>query len=373
MRPHSVVWPLAIAASHDVVTIVDAYLDGQLTAASVPIISGTITYDATARITRRLEIEVPARDQNGRSFDPSGDPTHPLAAYGQRLQVRTGITLPGGVIELMNQGWYLITDWSRTDAGGTVIVQAQGLTRLLQDARLYHPYAPGPTDLREVIPELLDDIVPSVIESTLPERSTSSQKIWQRDRLEALDDLADAWPARWDIDDDGAAHFYPPYAEITPSSVPVRVLQDGVNGTVVDRDRTGSRDRIRNAVVVTGAVAASGAVPSFTAERLTGPMRVSGPFGRVPLFYTSDMITTVQQAIGTANSMLARRALLSRTENVVAVPDPALELGDIVRIYTEGDALLGRAQSITLPLTAAQGAMRCSVATDPELDQSGDT
>jgi len=373
VRPTSPTWRLVVPTTHQVVTIVDSYLGGSALAQSIPITSGTITYDATAKLQRRCTITVPARD-GLTVWDPGGDPAHPLAAYGQRLHIRTGMVLPGGITELMDHGWYLITDWSRSDVGGDVTVQGYDLMRLVEDAALYAPYTTSTATFTSAATDLAGGILPVAFDSGLTNRGTGDLLV-DRDRLGGLESLAASWPARMAVDDTGAIAFTPPYSPVTEATVPNVVFADGENGTVVDRQRSSGRDRLHNAVVVTGEATAAAAPPRAVAELTTGPLAVTGPFGRSVRFFSSPLITTNSYAQDTANALLAQSSLLGRTETVYAVPDPSVQLGDVARVYTRGDSVTGRVQSIVLPLTALSngGMMTLAVATDAALDQNGDS
>jgi hypothetical protein len=62
------------------------------------------------------------------------------------------------------------------------------------------------------------------------------------------------------------------------------------------------------------------------------PTWVEGPFGDVPLFYTSALITTVDQAQDVADAMLLRKLGLVEGLRFAAIPNPALDVDDVVQV-----------------------------------------
>ena len=369
MRARSAAWPLMISHSHPIVTVIEAWYNGAQTLASVPITNGKIEYDDTAVEKRRLKLTVPAAVP-GLRLDPAGRPTSPLANYGQRLHVRTGIEHPNRARELMDHGWFLITDWRHNEEDRTIGVDATDLARLIVDDRLTAPSTPpaGATFVSEFT-RLVGGILPVVIPPGFPDRLLPATTVWDRERDTALADLCRSWPARWYVGDDGAAHVAAPYGPVTAATPPALVLTDGVDGTVVGRGREGQRGAMYNMVVVDGKAPDGGGPPPHAVAEITdpaSPIRVAGPYGRLPRFHSSDLITTQAQADEAAAAQLVGYASVGRSERVEAVPDPAVELGDVARVYTrDGDAHTGRVTSLVLPLTPDDAPMVAAVSMLP--------
>ncbi|MEV6969990.1 DUF5047 domain-containing protein [Hamadaea sp. NPDC051192] len=334
----------------------------------------SVSFDDSAVQKRSCTVVVPARTPLLR-LDPGNDPMHPLNNYGQRLRIRTGLRIPGGEAELLDMGWYLITTWSRDEQDGTVTIRGADLSKLIVDARLYAAESPpvGATYGTEFV-RLVDGILPAAVSPDLDDMAISSGTVWERDRDAALTALTSAWNgARWYVDDSGTVEAAPAHPDITSATTPDVVITDGSAGTLTGRQRDADRDRQYNALVVTGATPDDGTAAPYAVAEITdpaSPIRVSGPFGRKPRFFQSDLITTGAQATATATNLLGRYTLFGRAEAVDAVPDPRVQLGDVARIYTaDGDAYLGRITALTLPLTGAQGAMNATASTLPRDDE----
>ena len=369
MRTMSAAWSDLLAYSHRVVCRVESWLDGVQLAGDLPVTEGSITYDDTGTLKRRLSLTVPARTPAG-TLDPAGDPSAPLAAYGQRLHVALGVGWPNGAVELADHGWYLITSWERDDAEGTIAVEAFDLAQLLVDDRLTAPSSPpANATFGSEFARLMDGLLPAVVDPGLVDRAIAGTTVWDRDRDAALNTLCQAWPARWYVGDDGAAHVAPTWPAVTAASTPDVELTDGVGGTVVTRARRSERGALYNVLVVDGRQPDNGTARPHAVAQITdaaSPIRATGPYGRVVRFYESDLITTQPQAQNTADSLLVTYASAGRVESATAVPDPALQLGDVARIYTaDGHTFTGRITGLALPLTAAGGAMTVTIGTLP--------
>lgn len=369
MRTVSAAWPYTIRNTHPMATSVNSYLAGALLMANIPIDTGRIEYDDTGVMKRRLTLSVPAQIP-GLRLDPGNDPAAPLAAYGQRLHVHTGTVYPNGARELLDHGWYLITGWKRDEDNATIEVEAIDLAQLVVDDNLTVPSSPpsGATFASEFA-RLVAGNLPVVISPTLVDRPiVATTWVWDRDRDKALTDLCAAWPARWYVDDTGAAHVAPPYPDVT-GQTPVLELTDGAQGTIAGRDRQAQRGAIYNTVVVDGKTLDSGAAGPHAIAQITdaaSPIRATGPYGRVVRFYASDLITTQPQAQTTADTLLQTWSVAGRVEQVTCVPDPSLELGDIVRVYTaDGDSHIGRLTAMGVPLTVKSDTMSMTIGVEP--------
>ncbi|WP_194922936.1 DUF5047 domain-containing protein [Catenulispora pinisilvae] len=375
MRQTSAAWRYALTASHGVALRVDSWRGGKLLASRVPVVAGSVTFDDTATLRRQLSLTVPLVDMDGTRWDPRDDPAHPLAFYGQRLNIWAGILNPTGTTEVLNQGWYLIDQWELNDSDQTVSVTGVDLMQLIADNRQDFPDSPpsGATYGSELIRQA-DGILPVWIHPDVADAPINTATVWDRDRTKNLADLARAWGVRIVVDDDGRLAALPPYPAVADTPPVVR-LQGGYSGTLTDRNRSGTRERLFNAVTVTGKAPEdeSAAGPSGTAEITdpTSPIRVDGPFGRRVRYYASDLLTTDQQCADTAAAMLRRYSGLSRAETIKAVPDPSLELGDVAQVVTGGNPWTGRIQALTLPLLASDSMEVAISTTPPDNDDGG--
>jgi hypothetical protein len=371
MRTVSTAYRTLLAFSHPVLTFVDSWLGGDQLASNLPVVTGRLNLDDTGQPRGRLTLTLPARLPARRlDLDPAGNPAAPLANYGQRLNLRTGLMYPNRAVELFDLGWYLITGWAHNEENRTIDVEAVDLAQVVIDDKLTEPLTPAPgATFKSEFTRLIGGILPVSIPAGFPDRPVSSSAVWDRDREKSLADLCAAWPARWFVNDQGAATVAAPYGPVSDATPADFVLTDGAAGTVVSRARGSQRGALANVSVVDGKTGDGGAAAPHAVAVITdpaSPIRAAGPYGRVTRFYASDLITTQAQADEAAAAQLVSYATAGRTESATAVPDPSVELGDVVRIFTrDGKAFTGRVRTIDLPVTADNGAMGIGIATLP--------
>lgn len=348
----------ALAGSYVMRARAESWLSGRQLDDDIPVADGELTVDRTARVPESLSLSVPI-EADGVSYDPTGDPEHPLAPYGQRLRISVGIELGPSRIEWVALGWFLITDASVE--GHTVAVRAAGLLQLIDEARLVSPFQPTGT-FSSTLRKLIEPALTARISPSLADRAVPAGMSWDEDRLGAVYELLDAWPADAYVTEDG-------YLTVVPAADPISHvlhLNDGASGTLVDRSASTTRDGGANVVVARGQTADGAQVQGAAYDTSGGPLSYGGDFNPlpVPYFYSSPLLTTVAQANAAARTVLARLQRASRQElGVEAVPNPLLRTGDRVlitstRLGLDTDAVV---EVMRLPLAPGGGPMRLAV------------
>jgi hypothetical protein len=346
-----------LTRSHDVHVSVESWRAGVLLADNIPIASGEEECDRGLRVPERVTLSVPRRDQ-GDNWTPAAD-DHPLAAYGQRLRVQLGVSVAGGEIEWLTRGWYLIR--SSEAQGDTVTVEAVGLLALLDEARMIAPYRPGGASFASAVTGLAEPALTVDIDSALTGRTVPDNVNYGDDRLAALLEILDAWPAEAHVNPDGVLAAIQPVEDTTAAIT----LTDGTGGTVVQVDAASTREGAYNCVVARGATTDGKQVQGIKYDSGPGSTVYGGPFNPFPVpdFYDSPLITSVSQARAVAAwRMDLRRRQQTRAYVVETVPNPAIQTGDVVALVL-GDlgTVPGRVERLTLPYTASQGAQRLQV------------
>lgn len=310
----------------------ESWLGGILLADDIPIATGRETRDRSIAVPERVTLTVPRRDR-GVDWSPTR-PDHPLAAYGQQLKIEIGVQV-GGHFEWINRGFFLITE-SSTD-GDTVTVDAQGLKTLLDEARFVAPFQPASGDtLVSVTRALVEPALTVVFDSALTDRAVPLGMQWDEDRLGALHELLNAWPAEARVTEDGYLLVEP----VVDPTTAVAELTDGANGTVVRWHGTTTRDSAYNAFVAQGedssGVQIQGVVYDMSTE---SPYRYGGSYNPLPVPYKtySPLMSTIAQCRAAATTtMLRLRRTASRRLRVDLVPHPGLMPGDLVSVTGEG-------------------------------------
>lgn len=347
-----------LSSAYTVEATVESWLGSEYLGA-VPVEDGSVSWDASQQVQGSLSLSVPrvgaAGDEDWRDWDPA-DPTHPLACFGQVLHVSLTIgSLISSAWWTVPLGRFLIT--SVEPGPSTVRVTGKSLLQRLEEDRLTEPMAPDPagsmaSELRRLVGSRMGLIIdPALRDCPCPSMS------WGESRIDAVYEIAKAWPAVVREGGDGILYVSPPTPD--PTSRPELRLSDGDEGTVVGVAASVNRDKIYNRVVARGQETSDEGSPSFqaVADQMTGPMRVDGPYGIVPRFFSSPLITSVAQAKSTAEAMLADAVRKKIKIPVEHAPDPRIRLDAHVEVETrpvEGTmnrTMWGVVSAYEIPLT----------------------
>jgi hypothetical protein len=319
-----------VQRSHTMVVRAESWRAGELLADDIPIAGGGEDRDRSLTVPERTTLTVPRRDR-GVDWDPI-DPAHPLAAYGQQLRISYGIDV-GGSTEWISRGWFLITA-AETD-GDTVSVQAEGLLSLIEEARFVAPFQPSGT-LVSTARSLVEPALTIEVDGSLVDRSVPVGMQWDEDRMAALNEVLDAWPAVPRVTEDGFLRIEP----LVDTGTPVLSVTDGVGGTVARWQAASSRDGAFTVVVARGEDSDGNQVQGVAYDRSgSSPLRADGPFSPlpVPYFFSSPLLTTVAQCRTAAQTTLSRlRRTASRMLTVTMVPHPGLVPGDVISVTGAG-------------------------------------
>jgi hypothetical protein len=340
-----------------------SWLDGRNLATSIPITSGKLTVSVASQVPESLTFVVP-EVVDGYSWVPDSA-THPLAQCGQAIEVGINVTAPvSGEVTWTRLGKFRVHSWEHDDRAGSVSVSCVGVLGRVAEDRFVNPEVPrsGGT-LGSEFRRLMSPGIPVSIDSALSDRACPQSFQWAQDRLDALYDIADAWPARLRTDQYGQVQLLAPLPEVP---VPVLELTDGVDGTLVGAPRSDTRDKRPNVIVATSSATDSTALDPVagTARVSTGPLAANDDgtgYGRVVEFYSSPLITTDTQAYAAAVTRLAAVARPAVVRTVMCAPDPRVELDDAVAVTRDGVTEWGVVIGYDLPLTIGGGAMRIDV------------
>src|SRR5690606_3912663 len=135
---------------------------------------------------------------------------------------------------------------------------------------------------------------------------------------------------------------------------PVWDVTHGRDGVLVSMARELSRDGVYNAVGARG----EGADTEVPIQAVVvdsdprSPTYWHGPFGKVPRFYSSPLITDVAQAASAAASLLRKSLGLPYGVSFGTIVNPALEPFDPIRVTYPGRVERHIVETLTIPLTA---------------------
>lgn len=321
-----------------------SWLGDQLLATDIPVVGGGEDGDRSNGVADRVTLTMP-REDRGYVWAPSGNDLHPLAAAGQRIRVELGIGLDGSAIEWFNRGEFPIVDVDPGD--DSVGLTCAGLMFLVEEARLVSPFQPT-GDLAASIRSVVEPAVSVVFDPALVNRGVPVGMNFEDSRIEALNELCDAWPADYVMTAEGYLYVYSPAASRTP----VAMISEAAGGTVVEITGRSTREGAYNAVVARGQTSAGAQFQAVAYDISGGPKAYGGPFNPlpVPYFFQSPLLTDMSQARSSAETILARlQRDTSRQFAVEIVPDPRLQLGDLVTLVSAEYTGLAEIDQLSLP------------------------
>jgi hypothetical protein len=321
----------------------------------LPFIEGSVRATLTSRVARVLTLTV---DRSWFPLLPNGDvdPDGLLSPFGNRIAAYRGIRYGDGSI-VQFPVFFGRIEQVAMGRSGQVTVTANDLAADVVDAIFETPQSSVPsntinTEFRRLILGALPD-------ATFGTSDLTSVKIppiaWQSDRAQALDDMSATVAMLWYPLADGSF-----VQRLTPWTNPGQTAQltlvdgtDGGLGMVADWLITVSRTGVYNSVVF-ASERQDGSSPQHAIVRdldPTSPTYYLGNFGKKPLLIQNQAALTQSQCKQAATSQLKSATAITQTWDPVSiVPDPSIELGDLVQMRADDAASLQVISGFTLPL-----------------------
>lgn len=352
----------ALRASHKVTTRLDSYTyGGGLLASDLRVSDGRVSVDASSDVRRTIEATIAA--------DASLNVATVLSAYTTELRAWRGVVFPDGTSESVPLGRFRVDEVS-VAADGTVKVRGPDRSKRVIDSRFTSPVQSVTSN--SVVQEITRLVTTADATLTVSDRTgatTSTPSVlWDRDRWAAIDELAAAIGADIFFDADGVAVIALAPAVTDPVAWAVDA---GESGVMIDFEAATSRDRTYNAVIATGE-RSDGTTPvrsMVTDSDPASPTYWSGPFGHVPRFYSSPLLTTTGQATAAARKILDRTRALNRQVRLSCICNPALDAGDVVTIrYPDSTFERHVVDSLTVPLDVASDMSLQTRSTQPDTE-----
>ncbi len=314
----------AIRGSHTMAARARVVAPGQVGTTPVgdeiPIIAGDVKADATADIRATLDLTTEDHSWTGRASDS-------ITPYGNEIFIERGVVYGDRTTEWVSQGYYRIYDVEQDQApDGELQVTGRDRMSGIVDEKPLAPqqFADG-TSVAEVFSTLVGEVYPGleiVYDFDADATVFASSHALNDDRYGFLKDIADSLGKIFYFGYDGR-----PRVETAPNpTAPVFDVTHGKGGVIIKASRGLSRDKVYNGVVATGEQAGQGAPVRGVVLDLnpTSPTYWGGSFGKVPMFYSSTLLTTDDQCAVAAAAMLSRQMGVPRSVDFTAVPNPAL-------------------------------------------------
>jgi hypothetical protein len=357
MRPVTPAFLTTIRGSHTMaarVRVCSTFQTGVIPAGTdIALLGGAVTLDGTADIRSTVDLTT-----DGTAMWPDRAASL-LAPYGNELFVERGVQYSDGVTEWCSLGYFRIQSPSQDrPPDGPIRITGQDRMAGLIDARLLAPRQFLATDTYgAVVSALVLEVYP--LATVQWDDATSAVTldravIVETERYAFLKDLVTSVGKIWYWDHRGILVI----TDAPVATAPVWDVNSGAGGVLVSMARTLTRERVYNAVVASGEAADTQAPVSAVAYNAdpASPTAYSGRFGPVPMFYSSPFLTTTAQAQSAADAILRQQLGLPYAVSFAAVPNPALEPYDPVRVtysqrFTSEVHVL---QSVTVPLAEDQ-------------------
>jgi len=320
------------ALPHRIATRATLYYDGE-NPRELAVTGGSVSATVNGRVRRTCELTIAPE---GVVDEAAVAPVEP---YGTRITVWRNIILPNGE-ELPFEVFSGRLDVVERGFGEEIRLRASDLAAMIVDARFEQPRQPPAgqlitTTMTNLIREAVGASTVVNIEGSFTSTVSGNTGVWETDRGEALDQLANSIGAEWfhDKGATGAGVVFTIRAIPALGGTPDWLVQVGRDGVMVHEVSSLDREGVYNAVIAIGEPTDSPPVRAVAYDtNPASPTRYNGPFGNVPRFYNSPFIYTTGQALGAANSILSKAIGLARQRKVEMVPNPAIQIGDLVEL-----------------------------------------
>lgn len=335
-------------------TVVDVYYDGMIVAEDLAVSEGNIRVDLDGQVRRTGSITI---------ADPRLVPTltKTLSPLGAEIRVRQGLVYANGEEELIPLGVFRldVTSWSELERVPSI--QIYDRSKAIQQAKLANYWGRPGRLAKSVITEILGWFYPSlapfdpvaVFDTTVADYRLPGGHVFDTSsHWDAIDALAKNMGGSLYFDVEGFPRVGAP-KQLSPTAEADLEIDSG--GILVDASHSHSREDVFNSVTVIGAARTNGYLPrgSVYNNNPASPLRWGGPFGKACDVINDSSLTTVAQCLTRANVELAKYTGPSYSLDFSSVPNPALDVGDIVRFtYPDSSTELHQISSLSIPLGA---------------------
>jgi hypothetical protein len=339
LYPVSASYQAAVRAGGQQRVRVDAYRSGALLAggADLAVVGGTVTDDSTPGVRRQLDLELL----------PVPGLWDLLSPIGTQLRVSSVLRYPSGQTESVPMGVFdLDSATMGYGVNGSLTCKGSDKWVLIQRARFLTPFASTASlsitdQIIELIRHALGPNEPVVVNAT--STAFTGSHVWDRDRDKAIIELADSIGAYVYFDRNGVATIDD--APALHDRAPAWSVDASANGVLLDADRARDRSKTYNVVVVTGEKVdgqdpwppqivfdSDPLSPTFAGTNPASGANVPGPFGVVPYFYSSPLLSTANQGNSAGEQILARVTGLNAQLSLTQVRNHALDSLDVVQV-----------------------------------------
>jgi Domain of unknown function (DUF5047) len=329
MRPASSQFTRSLRHSHVIASACELLFPGETEPVSVPIEAGTVTIDRTARHRRAGTVQIPWSLRAGQDL---GLDLRTLALGGYAL-LKRGLRYADGSTELLLIGTLRVESVSWNTLEASASLELADRMAQVSDEPFVAPYQatgkPPATAAVEIIHQVFGDSIG--YETPYVPAGVLGDILYTGARVDALAQLEQSYSAETYFNAAGDFVFAAKPADDDPV---VWAVDAGASGVLIDARENLDRTGIYNGVLVKGQGDADQPPVSALAtyDDPASPVRWGGPFGKIALLADSTTATTTGQAAATAQDLLRLRLKQTRSLELTAAPNPALEAGDTISV-----------------------------------------
>lgn len=341
MLPVSAALLSALASSQHVETRADLLKAGQVLYSGLPITGGQVPFTRSSIASRSLSCQITPKLPLSAYASESALTGGTLGVYGHEIRVWWTLHYVGGGQESVPLGRFRVDSMS-----GSLVedetVSLWGASRevYVADASFVAPRTISGPSAQSLIGALIREALGSaeVIVTATRDAAVPATPV-AGSRWDAIKMLADSIAAT--VRCDAYGRFIVADAP-TVDSRPVATLQTGPGGVLVKAGLTVDRSRVRNAWIVQGTTPTTGDVPIQAVVYDNDPTSLTrygdpdaGGFGMVPESVQVSNLTTLDQCRAVAAARLAQTCGAARSLDLSAVPNPALDVGDVIDVMMD--------------------------------------
>lgn len=330
MLTSSVLYKEALHGPHKRAAYIDSYdIDGNLLAQRIPIIEGSVRANLTNRVTRTATFSVPEE------WWPRS-PDDPLSSFQAVVRIFAGTQYGDGSSDVFPIFTGRIYDPVR-ETDGSASFRADDLAADVIAFRFERPQQSTRLPFENIVTESQRLILEAVPQATFGTSNVPlapvPRLVWDEDRGQALDDLAEAGGGRWFALGNGdfvLRRF--DYEPVTP----VQEFLDGPGGLMSRASISQTRDGAANSVTVVSERLDGTDPVRRTVRNNAGPTAFNGKFGKVSQVIKVQTPLTEAEAENLARTQLGAATALTEQWTSEVVPDYTMEPGDTGRLRYRG-------------------------------------
>lgn len=341
----------ALMDSHRVYVLVQLWYDDALVGA-LNLVSGSVSADRSSSIRRTAGLVV---DPSAVDDPILGPKLHP---FGSMVKIWRGVRYADNTVKSEQVFTGRIDAVERSLEG--VTLRCSDLAARVLDCRFTSPYqTASDVNVNDEAERLIKAAwpvasPPTVLEDTTTAVTTVGGIIFEQERGDALDYLTKMAGVEWFADSTGVFHLRAMPAVVSASTMPVWLIDSGDSGVLVTSVVGVDRQNVANWVVVEsepvgGVTPAHGEWKDENDQSVT---YVDGPYGVVTGFFSGQAVNTTIAAEELAATLGANSIAKSEQVQVSCVPNPRLNVGDVVRVHSASRKIdkMYFIQTLDLPL-----------------------